>query len=224
MSAALNAAKKRRGVQTTTAPPQFSAPQYSTNPYQTPGNAYPTYSPNIGATPIPGQPQFQQQPSFQQPGQPGMPPSPPQGAAAGAGLTLQQVIQVVDRRLINLEDFAKKNADLASRVNNGPVVASNVPENLTEVLDEYNSRFDILAEEIANLKNVVLNLQSYTMDVNKMLLKERIHILSGDGNASEQVDAETTTDLDTKSMANLSLGGSSIGASDMNGTFNFYAN
>jgi len=41
------------------------------------------------------------------------------------------------------------------------------------VLDEFNARFEIMAEEIANIKSIVLSLQSYTMNVNKMLLEER---------------------------------------------------
>ena len=36
----------------------------------------------------------------------------------------------------------------------------------------------MLAEEIINLKNIVLNLQSYTMEVNKTLMEERVRILS----------------------------------------------
>lgn len=160
MSAALNAAKKRRGV-----PPS--------NP--------PLSQPN----------QFQQSNQL----------SPPQSTQAG--LTLQQVIQVIDRRLLSLEDFAKKNSNMSTVVNNSPNMETNMPENLTEVLEEYNSRFDILAEEISNLKNIVLNLQSYTMDVNKVLMKERIHILSGeDSPSAEQVDAETATELD---MANIDV-------------------
>ncbi len=175
MSAALNAAKKRRGV------PPPSTPQFS----------QPTQAP----------------------------PAPPAG-----GLTLQQVIQVIDKRLINLETFAKNNSNIGEKITT--VQASNVPSNLTEVLEEYNSRFDILAEEIANLKNIVLNLQSYTMDVNKVLMKERIRILSGDGvSSSEQVDAETTTELDTETtnFSNLSLDNTSSLNVGEGATYNFYS-
>ena len=175
MSAALNAAKKRRGVPPPT--PQFSQPTQ-------------------------------------------VPPAPPAG-----GLTLQQVIQVIDKRLINLETFAKNNSNIGEKMTT--VQASNVPSNLTEVLEEYNSRFDILAEEIANLKNIVLNLQSYTMDVNKVLMKERIRILSGDGvsSSSEQVDAETTTELDaeTNNFSNLSLDNTSSLDVGEGATYSFYS-
>ena len=49
---------------------------------------------------------------------------------------------------------------------------------LQNIIQEFSSRFDILAEEIGNLKDTVLKLQTYTMDVNKMLVDERIQILS----------------------------------------------
>jgi hypothetical protein len=41
-------------------------------------------------------------------------------------------------------------------------------------LDEIDIRFNILAEEVSNLKQIIMELQSYTMSVNKMLLEERI--------------------------------------------------
>ena len=46
------------------------------------------------------------------------------------------------------------------------------------IISEFNSRFEILAKEIDDIKNMLLKLQSYTMDVNKMLVDERIQILS----------------------------------------------
>ena len=49
---------------------------------------------------------------------------------------------------------------------------------LNSIINEFNSRFEILAKEIDDIKNMLLKLQSYTMDVNKMLVDERIQILS----------------------------------------------
>jgi len=92
------------------------------------------------------------------------------------GLTLPQVISVVDKRLIALETIVKNSPIL----NDGAIGQSNqVPSNITEVLDEFNARTERLAEEIENLKNIVLSLQTYTMDVNKMLLEERAQLLGG---------------------------------------------
>ena len=93
------------------------------------------------------------------------------------GLTLPQVIALVDKRLVALETGFRG----LSQTESGQ---TDVPSNLTEVLDEFNGRFDTLAEEIGNLKNIVLSLQSYTMDVNKLLLDERMRILKDDSESN----------------------------------------
>ena len=93
------------------------------------------------------------------------------------GLTLPQVISLVDKRLTTLEKFMAESREQtmtsASTISSGAI-----PSNLTEVLDEFNNRHELLANEIGSLKNLVMSLQSYTMDVNKMLLQERVKILS----------------------------------------------
>jgi hypothetical protein len=43
---------------------------------------------------------------------------------------------------------------------------------------EFNDRYELLASEIQNIKDIVLKLQSYTMEVNKTLMEERVRILS----------------------------------------------
>lgn len=95
-------------------------------------------------------------------------------------LTLPQVITLVDQRLVVLENHMKDNLrksdenSVLCRVDAG---ASEIP---ADVMDEFNDRFETLAQELASLKDIVLNLQSYTMEVNKTLLNERIRILGGD--------------------------------------------
>jgi hypothetical protein len=108
------------------------------------------------------------------------PPSPgfqqPQPNPA-MGLTLPQVIALVDQRLVVVETFMKnmqsETTGFASETN------VSIPDsNSNSLLEEINSRYDLLAEEVINLKNIVLSLQSYTMEVNKTLMEERIRILS----------------------------------------------
>jgi hypothetical protein len=70
------------------------------------------------------------------------------------GLTLPQVISLIDKRLLKLESTT--NEDISN-----------------EDIDEIENKFEILAGEISALKEIVLNLQSYTMQVNKMLIEER---------------------------------------------------
>jgi hypothetical protein len=44
----------------------------------------------------------------------------------------------------------------------------------------------ILAGEVENLKDIVLKLQSYTMEVNKTLYEERIQVLSDMGTSTNK--------------------------------------
>ena len=75
------------------------------------------------------------------------------------GLTLQQVIALIDKRLINLETAEVSETDTTE---------------LEDMTEEYENRFDILAQEISELKQTVLSLQTYTMEVNKMLFDEKM--------------------------------------------------
>ena len=127
------------------------APPQQSQPQSQP---VPTYNPN----------QMQQQPQQQKP--------------MGTGLTLPQVIAVIDNRLIHLENFAKENK----------MVENVTAEISPEFIEEVQTRFDILAGEISELKDVVLKLQSFTMEVNKSLLEERIHILSDLGEKKNAVE------------------------------------
>lgn len=82
------------------------------------------------------------------------------------GLTLQQVISTFDKRLKTLEESTKSI---------GTQKENTLPDN---VLLEFNSRFEIIANEIADLKNALLKLQTFTMEVNKSLHDDRIRVLS----------------------------------------------
>jgi predicted nucleic acid-binding Zn-ribbon protein len=127
---------------------------------------------------------------------PALPQNPPPAPASNAGLTLPQVISLVDTRLIRLEQFMKETQDtnksykpvVEFRDSSSNVVSSESdPDQLTdlnEILEEYNNRFVLLAEEMASLKDTIMKLQTYTMDVNKMLLEERVNVLSEIGNES----------------------------------------
>lgn len=133
------------------------------------------------------------------------PPAPPQNRMSAPtagpgmnspGLTLPQVIALIDKRLVNLETFVsetKKNGSVQQgsvqpslvqgsvqqgSVQQGSVQQGSVQPVFSSQMDDFNTRFDALADEIANMKNIVLSLQSYTMDVNKVLMEERVRILS----------------------------------------------
>lgn len=115
--------------------------------------------------------------------------SQPTTSSKASGLTLPQVISVIDSRLITLETFVKESKNNVSsnekQINASMDFVNSVPN---EFLEEIETRFEILAKEISELKEIVLKLQTYTMDVNKTLLEERIHILSDLGeNTKEEI-------------------------------------
>lgn len=139
-------------------------------------------------------------PSSQFAGRPGVPVPGASGAPASpnmqsAGLTLPQVIQLVDKRLVNLEQYVAQQ-QARSLDSQEASMPESIPSNVEEVLQDYDARFQLLAEEIAGLKNMLLSLQAYTMDVNKTLMEERIRIFSdigatGDaGKEAENITAE----------------------------------
>lgn len=87
-------------------------------------------------------------------------------------LTIQQVITNMDKRLTQVETLCKTN-----NVTDGET-------DLTHIVDEFNNRFEMIVTEMNTLKDVVMQLQTYTMNVNKTLYDERIHILSDLGNTT----------------------------------------
>lgn len=117
------------------------------------------------------------------------PPPPPQQQQQqqqippGARLSIPQVITMLDSRLVKLESATK------SAVVTPVAAASEVP---TKFMEDMESRFMMLAEEITTMKDVIMKLQAFTMDVNKTLFEERIQIMSEmDGGIKTQVVEES---------------------------------
>ena len=133
-----------------------------------------------------------------EPQNPQQAPRPGQGPSQGpaAGLTLPQVIAVVDARLIKLETFMK-DTQTQGKTQTQQVKQTPVQQVTQEPVDisEFDEKFEVLANEIADLKDIVLRLQSYTMDVNKMLMEERINVLSDMG----ETEMTITNDQETES-------------------------
>ena len=99
------------------------------------------------------------------PNVPSRAPTPPQPSSpqAGVRLSVPQVLAMFDSRLNKLEAVAKV-----------PVTATTDRSGL----DDMESKFMMLAEEITTMKDVIMKLQAFTMDVNKTLFEERIQIMS----------------------------------------------
>ena len=117
---------------------------------------------------------------------------PSQGQGPATGLTLPQVIAVVDARLIKLETFMKETQTSGKQqVQQAPLTKMQQVDQAPIDLSEFDEKFEVLANEIADLKDIVLKLQSYTMDVNKMLMEERINVLSDMGETEMTLEPES---------------------------------
>ena len=106
-------------------------------------------------------------------------------------MPLQQVISVLDNRILYLEsnlinqtkDSQLINTDeLASRSVSSSTFTQEAIEDMVvntikNHMAEFDHRYELLAGEIVNLKEIVLQLQSYTLDVNKTLLEDRDHLM-----------------------------------------------
>jgi len=136
------------------------------------------------------QPQPVGPPGTQPPGfgnaQQQQPPQPQQGSPGG--LTLQQVITVINNRLLTLETAEKERREnpsvgfVGGNVEGGETLKDGEVEiPIGEILSEYAERFDFLTQELADIKEIVLKLQSYTMDVNRTLLEERLPLSFSSG-------------------------------------------
>lgn len=106
-------------------------------------------------------------------------PAPPAPAPApqqqqNKGLTIQQVVVLVDQRLTTLETFMKETKESNMRqVPQTPVSNGLDEEIVNQLTGEMNQRFELLATELGELKDIVMKLQSYTMDVNRTLLEQK---------------------------------------------------
>ena len=87
---------------------------------------------------------------------------------APSGPSPAQVHDMIEQRL---KAFA---AQIPAMIPPVPVqVAAPQPPVINdEILQEFNGRFEMLAHEINDMKNLVLNLQKYTMEVNRRLLEK----------------------------------------------------
>ena len=106
---------------------------------------------------------------------------------APAGLTLPQVIAVIDKRLTTLEVFARESKSAPTMIPQNVQQANNSGFS-EEDREEYENRFNILAEEFAELKTTIMGLQSYVMSVTTTFMADRSASASASTSASESAD------------------------------------
>ena len=59
-----------------------------------------------------------------------------------------------------------------------------------ELVTEYEARFETILSEITEMKDIIMKLQSFTMEVNKALYDDRIKILSEDNSINNEIIVE----------------------------------
>jgi len=103
------------------------------------------------------------------------PPTPPPSPSSNNQRpnTINDIFNTIKIRLDGLEENQK---DMAGN--------SSFSE---ELISEYEARFETILNEITQMKDVIMKLQTFTMEVNKSLYDDRINILSNDADI-EQVE------------------------------------
>jgi len=121
-------------------------------------------------------------------------------------MSLQQVISVFDKRLLHIESHMLNNTPLTSNhqsVSTSDVtkdmetLKTSIRENLDGQFSEFDHRYQVLATELSNIKQVVLKLQTYTLEINKSLMDERTTILSQLSEIQEKLKNGTSIDACT---------------------------
>lgn len=176
MSTSATTSAKRRRAGPLTVQPVPPGPSLSRAPGRAVGAAPTSSYPSVPPPPV----------STRGPVQQTQPPSVPSPVANHVTstapsirpLTVQQAISVIDGRLLTLEKIAleqQSGRSTSETVGGSPETMQAL---LHEHLSEFNHRYELLATELMELKETVMKLQSYTMDINKALINERIQILS----------------------------------------------
>ena len=99
-------------------------------------------------------------------------------------MSIQEALQLLSTRIVKLEKNIEETPK--NEFNNNEIETTNelnietIIEKVaqSQLFEEFNARYEILASEIMTLKHIVMKLQSYTLDINKTLVEERIQILS----------------------------------------------
>ena len=123
-------------------------------------------------------------------------------------MSLQQVISVFDKRLLHIEGHILKNGSISHQptTNSSEITQDmeslkvNIRENLDGQFSEFDHRYQVLASEISNLKQIVLKLQGYSLEINKSLLEERNEILSKLDTFQDNIEDAIVLDASTNTM------------------------
>lgn len=99
-------------------------------------------------------------------------PSQPQPQSQQNKMTIPAYLSLLESRLLQLEKRVDGSDGTTLIVEmDTPDGAKNTMK-ITDYMEDMDKRFHMLAEEITNMKDIVLSLQRYTMEVNQNLLNQ----------------------------------------------------
>ena len=96
-------------------------------------------------------------------------------------MSLQQVITVFDQRLLHLEKIIIEQGPV-SQTSEGKAeidleqlneIQESFQTSISKCVNEFDHRYNLLANEVVELKEMLLKLQSYTLEVNKALYENK---------------------------------------------------
>ena len=95
-------------------------------------------------------------------------------------MSLPQLLNNFESRLKSIESSkpVTDNEKLMSFNVTDPETGEQKKMSLSEYMTDMDNKFFMLADEITSMKDILIKLQSFTMEVNKTLMEERIRILS----------------------------------------------
>jgi hypothetical protein len=105
------------------------------------------------------------------------PPVPP---SVNGRMSLPQLLNNFENRLKSIESSKPVTDNEKSITFNvtDPETGAQKKMSLSEYMTDMDNKFFMLADEITTMKDILIKLQSFTMEVNKTLMEERIRILS----------------------------------------------
>ena len=99
-------------------------------------------------------------------------PSQPQSQSQQSKMTIPAYLSLLESRLLQLEKRVDGSDGTTLMVEmDTPDGAKNTMK-VTDYMEDMDKRFHMLAEEITNMKDIVLSLQRYTLEVNQNLLNQ----------------------------------------------------
>ena len=112
-----------------------------------------------------------------------VPPPPKPNVSTQSGLNPMQILSQHDKRIFNLENGFNEMAENISALNQ--YVDS---ENDEETVAFFKTRYETVEKELAELKKLLIKIQSFSMETNLDLMKFKKSLESNNNEVNEVID------------------------------------